>query len=71
MKKLLTAIGLTAMLVAPALAAPARHHDGRPSHAQSATVPSDVVVYGGQVIGQDPDPNVRLQIRRDAFSWEN
>jgi len=26
---------------------------------------SDVVYEGGQYIGQDPDPNVRLQLRRD------
>ena len=30
-------------------------------------------VYGadGEVLGMDPDPNVRLMIRRDPKPWEN
>jgi hypothetical protein len=27
---------------------------------------NDVVIENGQVLGRDPDPNVRLQLRRDA-----
>jgi hypothetical protein len=69
MKKVLTMIGLTAMLASPALAAPAKHYDARGS--QVAAAPSDRVVMGGQYLGQDPDANVRLELRRDAFSWND
>ena len=54
MKYLITAVALAALIAIPAAAA----------FAQSA----NVVIVGGQVIGQDPDPNVRLQLRRDAGS---
>jgi hypothetical protein len=30
--------------------------------------PGNQVIVGGQVIGQDPDPNVRLEIWRDKNS---
>jgi hypothetical protein len=26
-----------------------------------------VVIFGNRVIGQDPDPNIRLQMRRDPY----
>ena len=54
MKNLITAVALAALIAIPAAAA----------FAQSA----NVVIVGGQVVGQDPDPNVRLQLRRDAGS---
>jgi hypothetical protein len=28
---------------------------------------SSVVIFGNRVIGQDPDPNIRLQILRDPY----
>jgi hypothetical protein len=32
---------------------------------QSAAVASDAVIVGGQYIGQDPDPLVRAELRRN------
>jgi hypothetical protein len=70
MKKLVTALGLLAVLASPVLAQsrPVAHRDARAAYAQSAAVPSDVVVDNGKVIGQDPDPNVRLELLRDHVS---
>jgi hypothetical protein len=54
MKTLVAALALAALIAAPAFA---------------QRVPSpDAVIVGGKYIGQDPDPNVRLQLRRDAGS---
>jgi hypothetical protein len=40
-----------------------------PAFAQSAIAPSpNDLTMGGKSIGQDPDPNVRLQMRRDFGS---
>jgi hypothetical protein len=49
---------IATLLVATAIAAPA--------FAQSTTYESDVVIVGGKYIGQDPDANVRLMLKRDA-----
>ena len=69
MKKLVTAMGLLAVLASPVLAKmPVERHDARPVHAQSATVSPDAVVVDGKVVGQDPDPNVRLELLRDHVS---
>jgi hypothetical protein len=55
MKMLITALALAALFAAPVLT--------------TATVASAEDVYvGGQRIGSDPDPNVRLQLRRDHGS---
>ena len=54
MKCLIAAVALAAFIVAPAFA--------------QAPPPSHSVIVGGKVIGQDPDANVRLQLRRDAGS---
>ena len=35
---------------------------------QTASAGADQVIVGGKSIGQDPDANVRLQLRRDAGS---
>jgi hypothetical protein len=48
------AVFLATLISIPAVAA----------FAQSA----DVVIVGGKAIGQDPDANVRLQLRRDSGS---
>jgi hypothetical protein len=43
---------------------------GTPAAAQSTRVgsavhrPNNQVILGGRVVGEDPDPNVRLEIRR-------
>lgn len=62
MKALLAATALAALVTSPAFAHNAAKMVGAPSH----------LVYApdGTVIGQDPDVNVRLQIRRDFGSWE-
>ena len=66
--KLVTAMGLLAVLASPVLArASAERHDAPPAHTQSATPAADAVILNGKVIGQDPDPNVRLEIKKDAY----
>jgi hypothetical protein len=39
-----------------------------PIFTQAATAASNEVTVGGKSIGQDPDANVRLQMRRDFGS---
>jgi hypothetical protein len=57
MKTLVTTLAMATILIAA------------PAFAQSATVPSpNDVTVGGKNIGQDPDSNVRLQLRRDYGS---
>jgi hypothetical protein len=57
MKTLITAVALAVSLIVI------------PAFIQSAGAGSpDEVVVGGKSIGQDPDANVRLQMRRDAGS---
>ncbi len=51
---------ITTLLLATAVAAPA--------FAQSTTYGNDSVIVGGKYIGQDPDANVRLMLKRDAGS---
>jgi hypothetical protein len=36
-----------------------------PSDSDISTVDSYTVIVNGQVVGRDPDPNVRLILRRD------
>jgi hypothetical protein len=56
-KTLITALALAASLIII------------PAFIQSAGATSfDEVIVGGKSIGQDPDANVRLQLRRDAGS---
>ena len=62
---------LVAALASPTLAAPAKHRNqvsnsattsnGRAAYGASG----NVVTLGNRVVGQDPDPNIRLQILRD------
>lgn len=54
MKSLIAALPLATFIVAPAFA--------------QAPPPPHAVIVGGKVIGQDPDANVRLQLRRGAGS---
>jgi hypothetical protein len=57
MKKLITTLAMATTLIAA------------PAFAQSTTAPSrNDVTVGGKNIGQDPDSNVRLQLRRDYGS---
>lgn len=62
MKAFLTAAALAALVTSPALA----HKPVKVTTAPNQTV----YAPNGTVIGQDPDANVRLQIRRDFGNWE-
>ena len=66
MKTLLSAAALAALFAFPVHAQAARVAGGQPS--QMTNVPWDAVIDEGQVIGQDPDANVRLELRRDYSS---
>ena len=37
-----------------------------PALAQYRYLPRSVVVYDGKIIGQDPDPRIRAEIRKNA-----
>lgn len=69
MKTLMTAVALAALIASPAFAATKKvTTQVRATAAQSYALapPSSAVVVDGQVIGADPDPNVRLQLQRDG-----
>ena len=36
-----------------------------PAFAQAPPKPSDAVIFGDKYVGQDPDPAIRSQLRRD------
>jgi hypothetical protein len=60
MKKLLIAVTLATLTASSAFA--------KSSHSNSSTGPvADpyVVIVNGEVVGRDPDPNVRLSLMRD------
>jgi hypothetical protein len=40
----------------------------RQGYVQEPAYGSSVVVNGGEIVGQDPDPNVRLELRRDPVA---
>jgi hypothetical protein len=63
MKKLVigTALALAALAASPALA--------KTSHSGSSAVAADpyTVTAYGEVVGRDPDPNIRFQLLRDPM----
>jgi hypothetical protein len=67
LKILLSAVALAALVAAPAVAK---------SHTQQHTAPAlayshGTVIQAGKVLGADPDPQVRTELRRDgSSSWE-
>jgi hypothetical protein len=77
MRMLVATAALAAVIASPALAQSARrapvqqyqsqydqpytHYEGRPQAAPSG----NDVYEAGQYLGTDPDPNVRLELRRD------
>jgi len=62
-KKLVTALALATLAAAPAFA---KTHHSQSSAASAAADDPYVVTACGQVVGRDPDPNVRLELMRDA-----
>jgi hypothetical protein len=56
MKTLIAAVAFAIVLIAA------------PTFIQSAAAETTEVIVGGKSIGQDPDANVRFQLRRDAGS---
>ena len=65
MKTLLAAAAVAALIVSPAVAQTARQHPA--ISAQATSVPRGAVIEEGKIVGQDPDPNVRLELRRDYY----
>jgi hypothetical protein len=66
MKFSMTALALAMLAASPAFAASPKHASHmRATDAYASTLDPYTVVVGGQVIGRDPDANVRLQLRRD------
>jgi len=64
-KLLLSALGI-AMLATPALAQRPEHQAPQQQSQLQAPTANDVIV-DGRFIGADPDANVRLELRRDAY----
>lgn len=63
MKTLLVAASVAALFTLPAQAQRLEVDSAQVS--RSTVVPWDAVIEDGKVIGQDPDANVRLELRRD------
>ena len=78
--KVALVLAVTAVLTAPAFAAPPRHRaavsrDAMEPYAQGTYQPfvgrqSDVVTFGNRVVGEDPDPNIRAQMEHDPVMSE-
>jgi hypothetical protein len=71
-KALVATLALASLLASPAVARTlSKHHEQLlPDHALGGSLKiiqdPNVVIEDGRVIGRDPDPNVRLQMRRDC-----
>jgi hypothetical protein len=69
--KIVIAAAFASLIAAPAFAQSHKStykQDSMGSYAQAPSATDyDEVVVNGKVIGQDPDANVRLELRRDAF----
>jgi hypothetical protein len=73
MMKFVTGLALATLALSPAFAAKRVAHPGATAtdaYAYAAQDP-DVVVVDGQVVGRDPDANVRLSLRRDPWLQAN
>ena len=73
MKKLVIAFVMATLVASPAFAKK-RHAISPEAAAAQAYAPNDsdistvdsyTVIVNGQIVGRDPDPNVRLMLRRD------
>jgi hypothetical protein len=67
LKVVLSAVALAALVAAPAVAkSPTQQHT-----APTLAYRNSTVIQAGKVLGADPDPQVRLELRRDGgSSWE-
>jgi hypothetical protein len=66
MNKIKVAMAVVMLVVAsPAFAQSSRHALSRLANQHSAAAASDAVIVGGQYIGQEPDPYVRAELRRN------
>lgn len=66
MTKFITAATLTVLLASPVFAKSPAPKQPQPLRGLYMSADqTQVVIREGRVIGQDPDPNVRLQILRD------
>jgi len=73
MKKLVIAFVMATLVASPAFAKKrqtispeaAAAQAYAPSDSDFSTVDSNTVMVNGQIVGRDPDPNVRLMLRRD------
>lgn len=75
MKNFLTTVALAALVASPAFAASRDHavHKQTASnvgYSSFAGPLSEEIVSGDKIVGRDPDVNVRLQLLRDADSYE-
>jgi hypothetical protein len=59
MQKLFLAASLAAMITTPALT----------QQINADFYNSPLVISGDRIVGQDPDPNVRLELRRNATCY--
>jgi hypothetical protein len=73
MKLLISALALAVTAVSPAMAATSQHvnrhttiESSDAAAAYAAQRDPDTVVENGQVLGRDPDPNIRFQLMRDV-----
>jgi len=70
----MTTVALAALAASPAFAQSSRHVNRAASDAYAyayAMQDSDTVVVNGQIVGRDPDINVRLSLRRDPMLQAN
>jgi hypothetical protein len=84
MKTLIASVALATVIASPVLAqstvrrAPAQQIQTLPQYnpaptsteTQPRSMNPNAVYEGDQHLGADPDPNVRLMLRRDAHSWD-
>jgi len=64
MKTLITVLTLSIVTATPMLAQAASRHGVQGSHQQLTR--SNNITFEGRNIGTDPDPNVRLELSRNA-----
>ena len=65
MKKLMTVLALATLAGSPAFAKSHKMAAPASDETHAAAAGPNVVVDDGQVVGADPDPNIRFQILRD------